>query len=153
MRKPKDTGSNTKVAVSACLLGENCRYDGGNRRDEELIKEIKEYDVVSFCPEDNILGTPRETIDLIKKDGSIRAIGNESRKDYTEKIANEAQRFAKRYPDIEKFFLKSKSPSCALCSARVYDENCNLLKSDETGIFAKKLKEFYKNAEFVERNP
>ena len=138
------------VAISACLLGLNCRYDGKNKRDETLLKTLKCTQIVPFCPEVNILGSPRETIDLIKVEDSIVALGSDTKKDFTALLQNEAKRFYESYPKIEKFYFKSKSPSCALCSAKLYDKDFNLLNSKEAGIFAKEIKNLYKEAEFIE---
>ena len=136
-----------KVAVSACLLGKNCRYDGSNKKDSALASILKTCDeVVEFCPEDAILGTPRETIDIVEG----RAIGNESGRDYTEWIEKFTQNFAQNHPDIDIFVVKSKSPSCALCSAKLYDKQKRLIDRGE-GIFTKKMKELFKDAKFIER--
>jgi len=139
------------VAISACLLGLNCRYDGRNKRDEELLKSLKCYDIVPFCPEVNILGSPRESIDLFLIDKKIFAIGSESNKNYTNLLENEAKRFFEVYKDINIFYLKSKSPSCALCSAKIYDRDYNLIDDKGSGVFVRKLKELYKDAKFFER--
>ncbi len=136
-----------KVAVSACLLGRNCRYDGKNKVDEELVKELEGCEIIPFCPEEAILGVPRETIDLVNG----RAIGNESGKDYTEAIKKEAQLFCMQNPHIDEIYFKSKSPSCALATARLYDEDKRLLSSSATGVFATELKKWYKNAKIKER--
>ncbi len=139
------------IAVSACLLGLNCRYDGGDKRDEELLKNIDCSKIVPFCPEVNILGAPRESIDLFETKYGIKAIGSKTFKDYTSLLENEAKRFFEANPDVKIFYLKSKSPSCALSSAKVYDEDCNLLSQTSTGVFTKKLKIWYKRAKFIER--
>ena len=136
-----------KVAVSACLLGKNCRYDGKNKLDEALVEELQECEVIPFCPEEAILGTPRETIDLIEG----RAIGNESGTDYTKALKKEAHIFCLQHPDIDEIYFKSKSPSCGLCSARVYDKARNLVSDSATGVFATELKKWYKNAKTKER--
>ena len=50
-----------KIAVSACLLGENCKYNGGNNYSEEVSGFVKGHEVIPVCPE--VLGglpTPRE---------------------------------------------------------------------------------------------
>ena len=64
------------IGVSACLLGENCKYSGGNNYSERVIEYIKGHEVVSICPE--VLGglpiprAPAEIVDgVVKhKDGS-----------------------------------------------------------------------------------
>lgn len=49
-----------KIMVSACLLGQNCKYNGGNNRNEILLELIKDHEVVSVCPEQlGGLSTPR----------------------------------------------------------------------------------------------
>ena len=40
-----------KVIVSACLLGDNVKYDGTNNKNDELIKFLKNYEVIKVCPE------------------------------------------------------------------------------------------------------
>ena len=49
-----------KIMVSACLLGENCKYSGGNNRDERVLAFIEGHEVIPVCPE--VMGglpTPR----------------------------------------------------------------------------------------------
>ncbi|BCD68644.1 DUF523 domain-containing protein [Nitratiruptor sp. YY09-18] len=136
-----------KVLVSACLLGQNCRYNGGNKFDFDLIEKLKDAHIIAFCPEENILGTPRETIDIIES----RAIGNESGKDYTKQLQEQARSLQKKASSFDAIYLKSKSPSCALCSARVYDKDKNLVTDKGEGIFAKELKKLYPKTKFYER--
>ena len=138
------------VGVSACLLGLNCRYDGKNKRDENLLKKLKCSEVVPFCPEVNILGSPRETIDLFLIDNEILAIGSDSKRDFTKLLENEAKRFYKSNPAIDIFYFKAKSPSCALSSAKIYDKDYNLIDENAEGIFAKKIKRLYREAKFIE---
>ena len=50
-----------KIAVSACLLGENCKYNGRNNYSEKVKNYIEGHEVIPICPE--VLGglsTPRE---------------------------------------------------------------------------------------------
>ncbi len=134
-----------KVAVSACLLGHKCRYDGGHRKDSTL--DLTGCEVIAFCPEEKVLGTPRQTCDLYEG----RMIGKESGEDVTEAIEAQAVELVQAHPDIDEVYFKSKSPSCALASAREYDKEGRLVRSDATGIFAKKLKELLPNATFHEK--
>ncbi|SMC08347.1 DUF523 domain-containing protein [Nitratiruptor tergarcus] len=137
-----------KIAMSACLAGVNCRYNGKNKKNTELLEKHKEDEIILFCPEDAVLGTPRETIDIVEG----RAIGNETQQDYTEAIEEQAQKFIAQYPNIDTIYCKSKSPSCALCSAKIFDKNKNLLQSTGTGIFIQELQKHYKNAKFIEKD-
>ncbi len=136
-----------KVAVSACLLGRKCRYDGSDRFDEELQAKLQGCEVIPFCPEEAVLGTPRETIDIV--DGKV--IGNQSEHDYTEAIVKEAKKFIAKHPRIDVVYSKSKSPSCALCSARVFNRSGELVTQEGMGVFLKELRKAYKDAIFEER--
>ena len=40
-----------KVLVSACLLGENCKYNGKNNRNEAVLRFVEDKEVISICPE------------------------------------------------------------------------------------------------------
>ena len=136
-----------RVLVSACLLGRNCRYDGDNKIDWHLLEKLDGYEIVAFCPEESLLGSPRETIDIVED----RAIGNESGKDYTKELQKQAKNIKEIYDGFDIIYLKSKSPSCALQSAKVYDNEKCLIRSDGVGIVAKELQKLYKDAKFVER--
>ena len=138
-----------KVAVSACLLGRKCRYDGSDRYDRELAGYLEGCEVIPFCPEENVLGTPRETIDIV----GGKVVGSKSGRDYTRAILEEARKFIDQNPKIDEVYSKSKSPSCALCSARIYDSDGRLLNQEGTGVFLKELKKAYKDAKFEERSP
>ena len=66
-----------KILVSACLVGDNCKYNGGNNYSEKVIKFVEEHEVISVCPE--VLGglpIPRESAEIVNgvvslKDGSF----------------------------------------------------------------------------------
>ena len=60
-----------KIAVSACLLGENCKYNGGNNYNEKVMEFIKGHEVIGICPE--LLGglpVPRKPAEIV--DGVVR---------------------------------------------------------------------------------
>ncbi len=145
-RKNKEASPLPKVGVSKCLLGYKCRYDGGHKFDEELVDSLKGCQVIPFCPEE-ALGVPREPIDIVEEE----VVGKNSKKLYTPVILDEAKKFIETHPDMDIFYLKSKSPSCALKSAKRYDKDNNLLSNSATGVFAKELKKWYKKAKFYER--
>ena len=49
-----------KIMVSACLAGENCKYNGGNNRSEKVLQLMAENEVITVCPEQmGGLPTPR----------------------------------------------------------------------------------------------
>ena len=125
-----------KILVSSCLLGLNCKYDGGNNYSDEIDDFLKDYDVIPICPE--IMGglpTPRVGSErlgdkVITKDG----------KDVTEqykKGAEEALFLAKKY-DVKKALLKAKSPSCG--SGKIYDGTFSHTIVDGDGITTELLR-------------
>ena len=125
-----------KILVSSCLLGLNCKYDGGNNYSNEIDEFLKDYDVIPICPE--IMGglpTPRVGSErfgdkVITKDG----------RDVTEqykKGAEETLFLAKKY-DVKKALLKLRSPSCG--SEKIYDGTFTHTVIDGDGVTAELLK-------------
>ena len=54
-----------RILVSACLLGENCKYNGGNNRSEALLRRLQGHEVLPVCPEVlSGLGVPRPCVEL-----------------------------------------------------------------------------------------
>ncbi|MEA1919943.1 MAG: DUF523 domain-containing protein [Campylobacterota bacterium] len=102
-----------KIAISACLLGEACRYDGASKPSLHVKERYKDCEIIPFCPEAPVLGTPRERISVIKmSNGALHVKGDESGRDVTHHLKFEILDFLKQHPDIESAVLKSKSPSC-----------------------------------------
>ena len=126
-----------KIMVSGCLLGENCKYNGGNNYSEKVAEYIKGYEVISVCPE--CLGglpTPRipaEIVDGIVTNREGQVVDEEFRKGA--QIALEIA----RKEQIDVAILQSRSPSCG--SKQIYDGTFSGVKVDGQGVFAKLLKE------------
>jgi len=129
-----------KVAISACLLGEKCRYDASDNKNEMLLAQLKEVELIPFCPEDDAFGTPRPTMDLIETKEGHKAISNTSGEDLSAPVVQYAKAFFESHTDIDLFIGKDRSPSCGVCSARLYDEEKNLLSFQEAGLMAKEAK-------------
>lgn len=149
--------SKKKVAISACLMGKKCRYDGSDNRDTKLLGKLENYELVPFCPESFCYGTPRPTMDLVESEDGVKAISNLSGADLSEPIIAYANSFFATYPDIEMFIGKDRSPSCGVCSARLYDRQKNLISNQETGLMAKvaidRGIEAYDAESFIAKNP
>ena len=126
-----------KVALSACLTGCACRYDGKENLNRTLLKELASYEIIPFCPEDFCFGTPRATMDLVDNGDKIEAISNKDGSVLSAPIENYAKEFFKQNPTIELFIGKDRSPSCAVRSGKVYDKDKNLLHTTGTGLMAK----------------
>ncbi len=126
-----------KVLVSACLLGKNCKYNGGNNLSPQVLKALKGREVVEVCPEVLAgLGTPRIPIEI--RDGSvIRKDGL----DVSEPLKRAVEEILQQIDgeDIEFCVLKSRSPTCGV--KQVYDGSFTGTLKDGMGILAQALKE------------
>ena len=59
-------------------MGEQCRYDATDNRNDELLSKLEDSELIPFCPEDHAFGSPRPTMDLIKTEQGIKAISNKT---------------------------------------------------------------------------
>jgi len=122
------------IAISACLLGEKCRYDASDNKNETLLAQLQGHTLIPFCPEDYAFGSPRPTMDLVKTKHGNKAISNKTGQDISPPIERYAKVFFDANNEIDLYIGKDRSPSCGVCSARVYDEKKNLLSSLEAGL-------------------
>lgn len=132
-----------KVIISACLLGEYCRYDGKTKKVNEIVEAYKDYEIIPFCPEAPIFGTPRERISVIEVDGENKIFTDETKIDVTKLLENEISSFIKINKKVNEIILKSKSPSCGLGTTPILNNQGELLFYGD-GIAAKIFKEKYK---------
>lgn len=126
-----------KLLVSACLLGIDCKYNGKNNKNEQVLKLLKDHDLIPVCPE--IMGgltTPRTPAE-INENEVITKDGKNVTKQY-QKGAEETLKIAKLY-NCQTAILKEKSPSCGC--GRIYDGTFTGTLIDGDGITAKLLKE------------
>ena len=101
-----------KYMVSACLAGENCKYNGGNNRNEKILTLMKEHEVITVCPE--VMGglpTPRVPSEI--KDGVVTAKDGRIVDEEFRKGAEKCLEIALREkPDC--IILQPRSPSCGV---------------------------------------
>jgi len=128
------------IAISACLLGKPCRYDATDNKNNELLIKLKGHRLIAFCPEDALFGSPRSTIDLIHTENGICAICNDSALDLSAPILDYATHFFNTYSQVDLCIGKDRSPSCGVCSSKLYDEEKNLLSKTETGLMMAEAK-------------
>lgn len=132
------------IGISACLLGDEVRFDGGHKRDRFLNDVLGDYvRWVGVCPEVGAgLGVPRETYRLLRDGEGVRMVGNRSGKDATEAVSAYARAHLNRLADIalRGFVLKKDSPTCGVERVRVYDGN-GVPARTGTGLYARLLME------------
>ncbi len=117
-----------KVIISACLLGEYCRYDGKTKKVNSVVEAFRDYEIIPFCPEAPLFGTPRERISVLCVEGENRIVTDETDRDVTELLEEEINSFVENTLHVECIVLKSKSPSCGLGTTPILDENRNILE-------------------------
>ena len=125
------------ILVSACLLGENCKYNGGNNRNERVLCYVEGHEVIPVCPE--MLGglpCPRKPVEwvgerVLTKDGD----------DCTENFRLGVQKAMDIIGDkhIDLAILHSRSPTCGV--KQIYDGTFSGVRIDGMGALARALHE------------
>src|SRR5271163_5097521 len=129
-----------RIGVSACLLGQEVRFDGGHKRNDFLTGTLGDFvEFVAVCPEIDIgLGIPRESLRLVRSgDGAVRMVANKSGADLTEAMNAYAERrvAALEREDLSGYVLKKDSPSCGMERVRIYSRAGMPLRNGR-GLFA-----------------
>ncbi|MGQ9682619.1 MAG: YbgA family protein [Anaerolineae bacterium] len=142
MRPCGETGLALRLGISACLLGQNVRYDGGHQRDRFLEQALGPYvEWVPVCPEVELgLGTPREALRLVGEAATPRLVQPKAGRDLTDAMSDWAQRRAEELAGmgLHGFVFKKDSPSCGLERVRVYGDKGPAARRGR-GLFAREL--------------
>ncbi len=129
-----------RLGVSACLLGEKVRFDGGHKLDRFLTETLGRFvEFVPICPEVEMgLPTPRETLRLVGDEEDQRLVFSKSGEDITEKMTAWAQQRVVELEDegLCGFIFKSKSPSSGMERVKLYDRN-GVPNKQGVGLFAR----------------
>ena len=124
-----------KVIVSACILGKNCKYNGGNNRNEKVIEFLKDKEVIEVCPEVLAgLGIPRTPIEIVNG-----VVYDQNGVCVDEKIRSAVEKIL---DDLENSgatmaILKSRSPTCGV--KQIYDGTFSGVLIDGAGVLASEL--------------
>ena len=125
-----------RYIVSACLIGMNTKYNGGNNKNDKIIEFLKDKEYITICPEvQGGLKIPRAPSE-IKNDKVINNLGIDVTKEFNEGTRKEIQRVKDFNATVA--ILKSKSPSCGL--NKIYDGTFTSTLKDGDGIFVKEIK-------------
>ena len=124
-----------KIMVSACLLGENCKYSGGNNRNEKVLAYVAGHEVIPVCPE--VMGglpTPRVPAEIVHG-----VVINREGVNVDQEYRLGAQKALEiaREREIDLAILQSRSPSCGV--KEIYDGTFTGTRIPGQGITAKLL--------------
>ena len=107
----------TRIIVSACLLGENCRYDGKNNKNDGVISLSEHFDLIPVCPECfGGLSVPRTPCEI--KEGRVFTKDGADLTDEFE-LGAEHTLYIAREKNCPAAVLKERSPSCGF--GKIYD--------------------------------
>ena len=138
-------GSTVRVGISACLLGEPVRYDGGHKLDRYLRDTLGAFvEWVPVCPEVEYgLPVPREALRLVGAPEAPRLVTVRSGADHTDGMRAWASRRVEALEgeDLCGFVFKSRSPSSGMRQVKVYPPGGGVPSHAGTGIFARAFME------------
>lgn len=119
---------------------------------------MEEYEIIPFCPEAPLFGTPRERINVLHVKGKNRIVTDVTNKDVTKLLEDEINAFIKQHPKVDRIILKSKSPSCGYKTTPILNEQKEAIALGN-GIAAELMQKYYKDVvieselDFTKRNP
>jgi uncharacterized protein YbgA (DUF1722 family)/uncharacterized protein YbbK (DUF523 family) len=146
--KPKTTATRDeiRIGISACILGDKVRFDGGHKLDRFIRDTFGAYvRFVPVCPEVGIkLGIPRETLRLVQERGSgelPRLLAAKSGTDRTQAMLDYSSKRvgALKGHDLCGFILQNGSPTCGMERVRVYPPGGGQATKSGRGLFARVL--------------
>lgn len=125
------------ILVSACLLGENCKYNGGNNRHERVLAYVEGHRVIPICPEMlSGLGAPRKPVELVG-DRVMTADGDDCTQAFELGIRRALEVIDGQQIDLA--ILQSRSPTCGV--REIYDGTFSRTRIPGQGLLARALAE------------
>jgi uncharacterized protein YbgA (DUF1722 family)/uncharacterized protein YbbK (DUF523 family) len=129
-----------KIGVSACLLGQNVRYNGGHKLNHFIRDILGQYmEFVPVCPEVECgMPIPRDTLRLVGSEDAPRLVTSRSGIDHTEQMQSWAENRVRELEqeDLCGFIFKKDSPSSGLYRVKVYSDQ-GMPRNAGTGMFAR----------------
>jgi uncharacterized protein YbgA (DUF1722 family)/uncharacterized protein YbbK (DUF523 family) len=132
------------VGISACLLGQEVRFNGGHKLHSYIQRTLGEYfEFRSFCPEVDIgLGIPRRPIRLVQRQDAVVCVDIEDYTlDYTQRLLDSADAQTRWVAQMCGFIFKRDSPSCGMERVKVYEGQGTT--KDGVGIFARRIMQMF----------
>lgn len=131
------------VGISACVLGEKVRFDGGHKQNRFVVDELAQYvDFKPVCPEIGIgMSIPRPAIRLVQlEDGSERLVDSKDKTtDYTESMKAFAHQRIDGFDALCGYIVCAKSPTCGMERVKLHLPNGNTVPGGSVGIYTREL--------------
>lgn len=130
------------VGISACVLGQKVRFDGGHKRNRFADEELSEFfDFKPVCPEVGIgMTVPRPTIRLQDNGDRIALVGSKDHDlDYTDQMIEFADNQIPSFEHLRGYIVCAKSPTCGMERVKLYLDNGNSVPGGSVGIFTQRL--------------
>ena len=126
-----------RIVVSACLLGENCKYNGGNNLSERVLRYVEGREVIPVCPE--VLGglpCPRKPVEWVG-DRVLTKDGDDCTENFRLGVQKAMDIIGDKHIDLA--ILQSRSPTCGV--KQIYDGTFSGVRIDGMGALARALHE------------
>lgn len=123
-----------RILVSACLLGTNCKYDGGNNRSPAVLRCLCGHEVIPICPEILVLPAPRPPVE-IRAGRVVREDGADMDAVYRRGVSMALETIAGM--EIDLVILKARSPTCGV--HEIYDGSFSHRRVAGAGLLAAAL--------------
>ncbi len=134
--------STIHVGISACLLGQPVRFNGGHSQSKLCLNTLKDYfEFDSFCPEVAAgFGTPRPTMRLIgSPENPTLTFSDDPNQDLTEQLTQGFTAKVDQLAHLDGYILMKNSPSCGLERIKVYQDNGYPYDQRVRGLFAQAI--------------
>lgn len=135
------------VGISACLLGENVRFDGGHKRLAFAVESLSPWmKFEPVCPEMAIgLPVPRPALRLVKEESGAVALRFSDKRegDLTADMEQFSRERVSRFEHLCGYIVCAKSPSCGMERVRIYDADGKNNRKAERGIYTRILMETF----------
>lgn len=132
-----------QIGVSACLMGQPVRFDGGHKRFRFVLEEcVEHFDLHPVCPEAELgLGIPRPVIQLRKFDNETRLVYSKNPHiELSQPMREFSHMRIEQLEQLDGFIFKKDSPSCGMERVPVFDNKTGMRQRDGVGIFAETFK-------------
>ena len=137
-----------QVGLSACLAGQEVRYNGGHKQSNLCLNTLKKhFNFKTFCPEVAAgFGTPRPTMRLTGNPESPKlTFSNDETADLSAQLTDGFKNKISQFANLDGYILLKNSPRCGLERVKVYQPNGHPHQTPGMGLFARALKEAYPN--------